>query len=92
MIDPAFIIHVATHARAAGAVRRVPPAEETQRRLQEEEGGQGSTNKEWCMAAGFNPASLKVRVFKKQKEMWGRACGTGRVDSPIHSSVDLIHA
>lgn len=46
--------------RAAEAVRRVPPAEETQRRLQEEQEG---PSKEWCMAAGFNPASLKVRAF-----------------------------
>jgi len=34
----------------------VPPAEETQRRLAEEDEG----SKEWCLAAGFNPEQLKV--------------------------------
>lgn len=44
---------------AAEGIRRVPPAEETQRRLAEEEAGAGAS-KEWCLEAGFNPEKLKV--------------------------------
>ena len=43
----------------AEGIRRVPPAEETQRRLAEEEAGAGAS-KEWCLEAGFNPEKLKV--------------------------------
>lgn len=53
-----------THPTAE-AIRRVPPAEETQRRLAEEGEGGNKVNREWCLAAGFNPALLKVRTSKR---------------------------
>ena len=47
----------------------MPPAEETQRRLAEEEGA--GAGKEWCLEAGFDPEKLKVGT--------GVVCG-GRVN------------
>jgi hypothetical protein len=45
--------------RTVEGIRRVPPAEETQRRLAEEEGA--GAGKEWCLEAGFDPGKLKVQ-------------------------------
>lgn len=68
------------HATAEG-IRRVPPAEETARRLAEEQEGEWGS-KEWCVEAGFNPEKLKVR--KQASEQW-RVLGINMGSSIIPS-------
>lgn len=73
-----YTLHTTTTAEG---IRRVPPAEETKRALAEQEAAQGGGKeggKEWCLAAGFNPAKLKVRcVFCACVYVWGgRRVGT----------------